>query len=233
MDKQQKIMDKHQDTGKYILFCLAGGLIGWLLQLIVNIQPATVMAWMGYGSMNEVAGLPEAQVLSIIYPSARIAMMFFSGLLSCGLAYAMTAAELKTEQSWKDAVLKSLIALPIGLVIGAATGFLSEMIFEGGYAASSAVGLVLLTGVGWGIIGIGIALAVSLALRNWKAMIRNLIAGLCGGFITGILFGIMSASPAETDQLIKLAAALVLGLLMGIGVLVLKNIANESTASQR
>ena len=228
MNTLENMIGKRKNAGQYILFCLAGGLLGWLLQMIVNVQPATVMAWMGYSSLNEVAGLPEAQVLSILYPAAQVSAVFFSALLSCGLVYGMSVAEMKTEHTWKEATLKSLVALPLGLVIGAATGYLSEIIFEGAYGAASTAGLVLLHGLGWGIIGIGIALAVCLTARCWKKMIGSLIAGLLGGFIAGVLFGLMSLPAVETSQFVKLVGILILGLLIGIGLLLIHKFAEKS-----
>jgi hypothetical protein len=231
MNTIDNTMNQRMDTGRYILFCLAGGLLGWLLQLVVNVQPATVMAWMGYASLNEVAGLPEAQVLSVIYPAAQISAIFFSGLMGCVAAYAISAGLLKQAHPLKDVLIKSLLALPLGLVIGAATGYLAEVIYESAYGAASVAGLVLLIGVGWGIIGIGIALAVSLTARCWSKIIGNMIAGLLAGLIAGIIFGILSVPAAQTGQFIKLIAVLVLVLLIGIGFLLNQKIGDRRVSA--
>ncbi len=223
------MMDKYKDTVRYMLLCLAGGLLGWLLLIIVNVQPATLMKWIGYGSLNDVAALPEAQQLKIMYTSIRIYSIFFSVLLSCGLVYAMSAAEIKTQQPWRKSLLKGLVFLAVAIPVGAVTGFLSGLIFESCYACSAAV-QVLINGVGWGIIGIGIAVTVSMTKRSWKNILWYTAAGLLGGFITGVLFRIMSLPAVETDIFVRLISALIMGLLIGIGILIYKGSADRKGA---
>ena len=226
MDKAKNRLSQYQEQGRYLLFCLGGGILGWLLQLIVNIQPTTVMGWMGYASLNEVALLPEAQVLSVIYPAARISVMFFSGLLSGGIAYVMSVAEMRQSHAWKDSLIKSLVFLIPALVIGAVTGFLAELIYETANT-TSAVSLVFMNGLGWGIIGMGIAFTVSLVKICWKKMLGYAAGGVCGGMIAGVCFGLMSLPAIETDAWIKLAGALILGVLVGVGILVYHKVAGR------
>lgn len=216
-----------------ILFCLMGGMFGWLLQFVVNIHPAIVMGWMGYPSLNDMARqLTQAQSSLTLHASVRISVLFFSGLLSSGLTYFMAVAELKRNRSWKESILKSFVFMGLALVIGAGAGFLSELIYEGCAAsAPSSVCRILMTGIGWGIIGIGVAFTVSLTERTRIRMLRYSIAGLCGGLIAGVLFGILSIPAVETDQFIKLIAALMLGLLIGAGVNLFNNI-NIKTVSR-
>jgi hypothetical protein len=111
-------------------------------------------------------------------------------------------------------------------VLCAATGFLSELIYEYSAAFSSGGGLVFATGLGWGIIGIGFT--ISLTERNWKHILGCVLAGLAGGFIAGTLFGLMSMPEAETGSFIKLLGAVVMALLIGGGMLLLKKLEEKA-----
>ena len=108
-------------------------------------------------------------------------------LIGVGLAM----AEPMVGHNGKSAAFRSLI----GAVLGALGGFICSLFvddiyrfFGGGQEASSFMRQMFARGVGWSILGGGLAIAPGIAMYSGKKFTLGLAGGAIGGLLGGILF---------------------------------------------
>jgi hypothetical protein len=191
-----------------ILLSLAGGLMGWVFQGIVNIDVATVLEWMGYPGFSDFSEpwiqrflqnqycLSMNQTVDAISTVFLIQTMIYAGFF-CGVLSFFMSVGFQSGNPFKSAIKRSLVALLAGVIIGAAASYpylllekLRSMVcyFFGLDTFISVIFQMLLLGLGWGIFGMAIAFSVGLPSKRLKQIRGYSLAGLLGGLVTGMIY---------------------------------------------
>lgn len=109
-------------------------------------------------------------------------------LIGLGLA----VAEPAVGHNGKSVAVRGII----GAVLGTLGGFVCSLFIDDVYHflgggkddVSSFAQQMFARGVGWSILGVFLAIAPGIAMRNWKKFLLGLVGGAIGGLLGGILF---------------------------------------------
>lgn len=116
-------------------------------------------------------------------------MLLYGG---CGLfiSLALSLAEPLIERNIRTAVTNGSLGICLGLIGGAIVGSFIDQLYQalGGGDDNLTAGQFIARSVGWGIIGLFIAIAPGFVMKNTKRFLIGLVGGALGGLIGGALF---------------------------------------------
>lgn len=222
----------------YILLALTGGIFAWILPIIIDF---TMLSVMGYSSWAElIVDLRNMRLFTLnsisIYSCIR--EIILKGLFCSAISYFISFPELKLNYPQKKAIAKSFAFLGIGFIIGGVMEYIYLLIpgywlaqLTSRYMHSDTfipvIYQILIFGLGYSIIGIGIACTVSLSRKKRKYIISHIVIGFISGLVSGVLYSTLFTSSAndyqsfsliESNNLIKLIMSLIFSLLVGVGI---------------
>ncbi|MGC4033434.1 MAG: FHA domain-containing protein [Tepidisphaeraceae bacterium] len=154
-----------------------------------------------------------------------IANLLFYGISGVTIAVLLAAADAVVERNLNGAIIYGSVGAVIGAVGGAVVALLVHKIEQQMMPTQelATFGNRMLThGVCWGLLGLFLAAAPGIVLRNGKRLSIGMVGGLIGGLIGGLLF-----TPVEeyTDSvhLSRLVAIVCVGLVAGFASGVIEN----------
>ena len=210
---------------KGLLWGFIGGLVGWLASEIINVEPLTVLGWMGV-TLDE-ATLPDAKM------AVRVSSAIFVALIAVGIGGLLGVGEGvyygSRSNAWKY--------LGIGAGVGVLTGFVSGFIAQALYSSmlsdtTSSAAAAFIRGFAWAIAGAGIGLGVGLIKPQMKRVLFCVLGGLGGGFVGGFIFDFiaqaLSTGENDTGVAARAVGITVMGLLIGLGIGLLEQFAKSA-----
>ena len=151
-----------------------------------------------------------------------IANLLFYGLSGVTIAVLLAAADSIVERNINGAIIYGSVGAVVGLAGGAVVALLVNRIEQQmmpTQEVSTFANRMLTHAVCWGILGLFIAAAPGIVLRNGKRLMIGMIGGLLGGVIGGLLFAPVeefSGSPHISRLVAIVCVGLVAGLASGI-----------------
>lgn len=172
---------------------------------------------------NEFANNSEA-LMDAYDKSARIAAYIWSAVIA--LLIGLFVALSETKNAGK-VVLATLIS---GVM-----GFVSGLIAQSAYSNlmpedSDDMFSLVVRGIGWSVIGLGVGLAIGIIRREKKEAITCVIAGFASAFISGAVFEIMVQIVTSNAMLARGIALLLMGALIGISLNLFRGEINQDYA---
>jgi hypothetical protein len=159
---------------------------------------------------------------------AFVADVLFYGLCGLSIALFISIADPVMERNLLSAVLNGAVGSVLGLIGGVLLSFVIDDIYRRVLGLSGAGDdlrrQVLARGASWGVLGMFLALAPGLVLRNFKRMAIGAAAGAVGGLAGGALLEILTHSTHNLHTA-RLAGMVSIGLLAGIGTGLLESVA--------
>jgi MFS family permease len=220
---------------KGILYGLIGGLVGWGLNEIINLQPETVLKWMGYpGGIADLLNLSESHAMSLINSALRTSTAAFSGIIGGFIGSLLGLGEGIYYGSKEKAVRYTFIGLGISLVIGFIGGYIAQIIYSGLLKDIETVGLYasFIRAIAWALMGLGVGISVGLIKPEVKRLINCAIGGLAGGFLGGFAFNyiynIAAFNENDTGVIPRAIGIIFMGLLIGLGIGLLEQFAKSA-----
>jgi len=209
---------------KGLLWGIIGGLLGWFLQEILNMDELVYNAYEFDGVDDYLVQLQNAIRVSAALSTAFVAIGIGALLgLGEGIYYG------SKTQAFKN--------LGIGAAVSAVLGFISGYIAQSLYSAMlsqdvSEFAASFIRGIGWAVMGAGIGLAAGLIKPEKKRILYCALGGLIGGFVGGFLFNyvynIFSSGEMDTGAVPRAIGFIVMGLLIGLGVGLLEQFAKSA-----
>lgn len=153
-----------------------------------------------------------------------IRQAFFYGSVGLLLAMCLAMAESVVSRNWNAAIVNGFLGGVIGAVGGVILSLFIDKIYAflgGGNNESMATQMFART-VGWGIIGLFLAIAPGILMRSGKKLLTGLLGGLAGGLLGGLLFdpiGMLTSSGVIS----RLVGIVGIGMLSGVGIGMLEN----------
>ncbi|MGN6504237.1 MAG: FHA domain-containing protein [Tepidisphaeraceae bacterium] len=155
-----------------------------------------------------------------------IASLLFYGISGVAIAVMLAIADSVMERNINGAIIYGSIGAIVGLLGGVAVAFAVNRFqqYMTNANAVQAFGRQMLTNaICWGFLGLFLAAAPGLILRNGKRLLIGMTGGLIGGVIGGLLF-----QPVEqwtgSQHLSRLVAIICIGLLAGFASGVIENV---------
>lgn len=111
-------------------------------------------------------------------------------LIGLLIGFGLAVAEPVVDYNLESAAVRAII----GAVLGALGGFICSLFINQvyNYLQGDTHGFtfrqVFARGVGWSILGVFLAIAPGIAMRNWKKFLLGLAGGAIGGLLGGLLF---------------------------------------------
>lgn len=224
---------------KGILWGLAGGIIGWILQEVFKSftdAEALLRILYGYSSVENfyrdayyAASNPELIIMVCIVLSSSI----FSAIIACCLGMFMGLGEGVYYGSSNKAVKYLFIGGGISIVIGFISGMVAQMMFSAmmrngatGFAAA------FIRGIGWSVMGLGIGFAAGIIKPQLKRICFCSVGGLIGGFLGGLLFNYIAAALSlgsdDTGVFARAVGIVIMGGLIGLCIGTLEQFAKSA-----
>jgi hypothetical protein len=167
-----------------------------------------------------------------------IANVMFFGISGMLIAVALSSAESVVSRNWRGAIIDGSVGAALGLIGGIVIALFFNDIL--GFAvhylgADSFQREVLVSSVTWGIMGLFIATAPGILLRNVKRLLIGMLGGLVGGLIGGALyepikrhFALGDTEMAQWGEHVsRMVAIVTIGLVAGFGTGLLENVAKN------
>jgi ubiquitin-protein ligase len=133
--------------------------------------------------------------------------------------------------SKEKAVKYALIGAGVSVVIGFISGYIAQWMYYNMLSDTAAfLQNAFIRGIGWAVMGIGAGLAIGIIKPEKKRVLYCGIGGLAGAFVGGFLFDYICASPLAggSDVSARGIAIIVMGLLIGLGVGLLEQVAKAA-----
>lgn len=154
-----------------------------------------------------------------------IANLLFFGITGVTIAVMLAAADSIVERNLNGAIIYGSVGAVVGLVGGAVVALLVNRIEQQMMPTQEVTtfGRRMLThAVCWGLLGVFLAAAPGIVLRNGKRLMIGMIGGLIGGILGGLLF-----APVEeytgNQHVSRLVAVVCVGLVAGLASGVIEN----------
>jgi hypothetical protein len=151
-----------------------------------------------------------------------IADLLAYGICGVMIAVCLAIAEPLVQRNWAGAVVNGSVGAMLGLVGGVVVAswlYRSETQTGPGTAWSYAYDAIT-----WGILGLFLAAAAGVVMRNWKKLWIGMLGGLIGGAIGGAVFqpiGAMGGSPGIS----RLVALVAIGVVTALATALVENAA--------
>jgi hypothetical protein len=165
-----------------------------------------------------------------------ISNVLFFGISGMMISIALSSAESIVSRNTRGAILDGSVGAALGLVGGVVIAVCFNDIL--GLAvqylgADSFNREILVSSVTWGIMGLFIATAPGILLRNGKRLLIGMAGGLVGGLIGGALYEPIKRAMGDADlaqwgeHVSRLVAIVSIGLIAGFGTGLLENVAKS------
>ena len=150
--------------------------------------------------------------------------MIIAMFIACGLAI----AESVMTRNWDQALRIGTF----GIILGIAGGFIINLFIDklynelgGGRDATICI-QIFARSIGWGVLGLFVAIAPGILMGNKKKLLLGLFGGLIGGLIGGLLFDPigMLGFPVQISRLVGIVG---FGVAAGIATSMLENAAKQ------
>ena len=145
------------------------------------------------------------------------------------IAIGLAIAESVVEQNWNAVNKNLLLGLILGIVGGLIVANTADALYHalgGGQFNKGLVVQVFARTVGWGFLGLFVALAPGILMRNLKKLLLGLAGGLIGGLIGGLLFD-MICRVGGSDVPARFVGIVSFGVLAGLATAILENVAKQ------
>ncbi|HEX8325572.1 MAG TPA: FHA domain-containing protein [Tepidisphaeraceae bacterium] len=154
-----------------------------------------------------------------------IANLLFYGISGVTIAVMLAAADSIIERNINGAIIYGSVGAVVGLVGGTVVALLVNRIEQQMMPTQEVAAFdkrLLTHAICWGLLGLFLAAAPGIVLRNSKRLLIGMIGGLIGGVIGGLLF-----APVEeysgNQHLSRLVAIVCVGLVAGLASGVIEN----------
>ena len=142
------------------------------------------------------------------------------------IAAALAITEDAIGKNWHAVITKGTMGLVLGMVGGAIVGLFINKLYNamGGGGSENHTQQVVARAVGWAILGLFLAVAPGIMLRNPKRLLIGLAGGFAGGLLGGLLFDLV-ANTTGSGVASRFVAICGIGVLIGLGTGLLENVA--------
>lgn len=152
------------------------------------------------------------------------------GLLGIMISCSLSISDHVVGGNWRAVIINGSVGIVLGLIGGVLVGTFINQLYNalgGGSGEDSGWALqIFARAVGWAVLGLFIAIAPGIVLRNWKRSIIGLIGGFMGGLLGGLLFDPVSLLLG--NAVISRGVAIVaIGVIAGLGTGVIENVAKS------
>lgn len=163
-----------------------------------------------------------------------IANVLFFGISGMMISIALSSAESIVSRNWRGAIVDGSVGAALGLVGGVVIAICFNDILNLAVqylGADSFNREVLVSAITWGIMGLFIATAPGILLRNGKRLLIGMAGGLVGGLIGGALYEPIKRAMGDAElamwgeHVSRLVAIISIGLIAGFGTGLLENVA--------
>jgi hypothetical protein len=159
-----------------------------------------------------------------------LANVLFYGMCGVAIAVCLGIAESVVERNWQGAIMFGAVAAGVGLVGGVVVSLFVDRLHDlivGGPGAGAAVGRQMLArAVSWSVLGLFLAAAPGVVLRNTKKLWIGALGGFIGGVIGGVLFEPLARATGNV-HVSRLIAIVVIGVIAGVGTGLIENAAKS------
>lgn len=143
-------------------------------------------------------------------------LMFFC-LVGISIAIALAIADPFAGRNWRGVVINGSVATLLGLLGGAVGGFAAQALYSallGGTVTEAKQ--IFARAFSWALLGLFLAIAPGVVLRNWKRLGIGLGGGLLGGFLGGFFFDPVTMVGCS-DLVSRLVGLSAIGAIAGVG----------------
>lgn len=142
------------------------------------------------------------------------------------IALLLAMCEGISARNWRACLISGSLGIVLGVMGGVVVGLFINQLYRamGGGGSAGLAQQVIARAVGWAILGLFLAIAPGLVLRNLKRSLIGLAGGFAGGLLGGLLFDSVgfATGSATTSRLVGLVC---IGVAAGLGTAVLENVA--------
>ena len=130
--------------------------------------------------------------------------------------------------SKENAIKYGLIGAGVSVLIGFISGYIAQSMYASMISdTTSDVAAAFVRALGWGLMGVGIGLAIGLIKPDKKRILFCTLGGFAGAFIGGFLFNYVCDIVSQ-DVAARGVAIIIMGLLIGLGVGLLEQFAKAA-----
>ncbi len=155
-----------------------------------------------------------------------VASLLFYGVCGVCIAVMLAVADSVIERNVNGAIIYGTIAAILGAAGGLVVALVVARIHEQMHPeiGGEAIGARVLTQtVCWGLLGLFLAAAPGLILRNGKRLLIGMVGGLTGGVIGGLLY-VPVQEALGNEHISRLIAVVMIGLLAGLSCGIIENV---------
>jgi hypothetical protein len=156
-------------------------------------------------------------------------LIWFS-MLGIALATFLAIGDEVVNRNWRASIINGAVGVSLGLAGGVVVGLFINRLYsymQGDEESRSLVRQIMARTAGWGILGLFLALAPGVALRNVKRSLIGLAGGFAGGVLGGLLFDPVSFVTGNA-VLSRLIAIVAIGVIAGLGTGFIENVAKTA-----
>ncbi|MGB7156579.1 MAG: FHA domain-containing protein [Tepidisphaeraceae bacterium] len=157
-----------------------------------------------------------------------LANVLFYSVCGMTIAICLGIAESVVDRNWQAAITNGSVAAVVGLVGGIVVSLFVDRLYDaivGGPDTDAAMGRrIVARMVSWGVLGLFLAAAPGVVLRNVKKLWIGATGGLLGGVIGGILFEPLARATGDA-HVSRLIAIVVIGVVAGVAAGLIENAA--------
>jgi len=146
-----------------------------------------------------------------------ISTILFAALAGLVIALFLSCAEPLVSRNWQGLLVNGSVGICLGMVGGILVGLFIDQLYRALVGeAQEAISFRQIFGrsVGWGILGLFLAIAPGVVMRSWKKLVIGLCGGLLGGLIGGALFDPIGQLTGS-DWLSRCVGIVAIGLVAG------------------
>jgi hypothetical protein len=120
-----------------------------------------------------------------------ISNMLWMGLIGVLIALFLSVAESVVTRNWRAIILNGSVAVFLGAIGGIVVSLFIDDLYRAMQGDTGDIGMarqMLARSIGWGILGLFLAIAPGVVMRSWKRLLVGLLGGFLGGLLGGLLF---------------------------------------------
>jgi hypothetical protein len=161
-----------------------------------------------------------------------LASALFYSVCGMTIAICLGVAESVVDRNWHAATMNGAVAAGVGLVGGIVVSLFVDRLYDlivggGGPDAAAPMGRQMIArAASWGVLGLFLAAAPGVVLRNAKKLWTGMAGGLAGGIVGGLLFEPLARATGDA-HVSRLLAIVVIGAVAGIAAGLIENAAKS------